>query len=86
LYCAVNRAKIIIGAFDNRFGKVRSIYMDFDWITPEEAAQKWGIKPRQVQALCSKGKILGVVRLSRAWLIPKDAVKPRDTGYKISIF
>ncbi|MCL2873664.1 MAG: helix-turn-helix domain-containing protein [Defluviitaleaceae bacterium] len=56
--------------------------MDFDWITPEEAAQKWGIKARQVQALCSQGKIPGVVRLSRAWLIPKDAVKPRDGRYK----
>jgi len=52
--------------------------MDFDWITPEEAAQKWGIKARQVQALCSQGKIPGVVRLSRAWLIPKDAQKPTD--------
>jgi len=58
--------------------------MDFDWITPEEAAIKWGIKSRQVQALCSKGKIPGVVRLSRAWLIPKDAIKPRDGRYKNS--
>ena len=56
--------------------------MDFDWITPEEAAQKWGIKARQVQALCSKGKISGVIRVSRAWLIPKDAEKPRDGRYK----
>ena len=56
--------------------------MEFNWITPEEAAQKWGIKARQVQALCSLGKIPGVVRLSRAWLIPKDAEKPKDGRYK----
>ena len=56
--------------------------MDFNWITPEEAAQKWGIKSRQVQALCSKGKIPGVIRVSRAWLIPKDAEKPLDGRYK----
>jgi len=52
--------------------------MDFDWITPKEAALKWGIKSRQVQVLCSQGKIPGVVRLSRAWLIPKNAQKPVD--------
>ena len=52
--------------------------MDLEWITPEEAGIKWGIKARQVQALCADGKIKGAVRVSRVWLIPKDAVKPPD--------
>jgi len=52
--------------------------MSLEWITPELAAEKWGVKPRQVQALCAEGKIIGAVRVSRVWLIPKDAVKPID--------
>ena len=52
--------------------------MKFDWITPRQAAEQWGITERQVQSLCSKGKIIGLVRLGHAWLIPKDAPKPID--------
>ena len=52
--------------------------MELDWITPRQAAEKWGIKERQVQLLCSQGKIKGVMRLHRSWLIPKDAQKPVD--------
>ena len=52
--------------------------MNLEWITPEVAAEKWGVKPRQVQALCAEGKIKGAIRVSRVWLIPKDAAKPID--------
>lgn len=52
--------------------------MDLEWITPEEAGNKWGIKVRRVQAMCSNGTIPGAVRLGRVWLIPKDALKPID--------
>jgi hypothetical protein len=52
--------------------------MTLDWITPEDAARQWGIKARQVQALCVDGKIDGTVKLGRVWLIPKDATKPID--------
>jgi hypothetical protein len=52
--------------------------MDIEWLTPEEAGDKWGIRARRVQALCSNGRILGVVRKGRMWLIPQDAPKPID--------
>ena len=52
--------------------------MDLEWITPKEAGDKWGIKVRRVQALCSNGQIPGAVRLGRVWLIPKNAPKPND--------
>ena len=52
--------------------------MDFDWITPQEAAEQWGITDRRVQALCANGQVEGVIRLKRGWLIPKDALKPAD--------
>ena len=52
--------------------------MELDWITPFQASEKWGITERQVQSLCSQGKISGAIRLSKQWLIPKDVVKPID--------
>lgn len=52
--------------------------MSLEWITPEEAAKRWGVQARQVQALCADGKIDGAIRVSRVWLIPKDAAKPID--------
>jgi len=52
--------------------------MELDWITPLQASEKWGITERQVQSLCKQGKISGALRLSKLWLIPKDALKPVD--------
>ena len=54
------------------------MYMDMEWLTPEEAGNRWGIKARQVQAMCSLGRIPGAVRKGRIWLIPKDTPKPVD--------
>jgi len=52
--------------------------MDLDWISPLQASEKWGITERQVQSSCKSGKIDGVVKWGRSWLIPKDAPKPLD--------
>jgi len=52
--------------------------MEFNWITPKDAGEKWGITERRVQALCVKGRVEGVIRLKRGWLIPKDMPKPAD--------
>lgn len=52
--------------------------MDINWLTPEEAGAKWGIKVRRVQTLCSNGQIPNVVRKGRMWFIPQDASKPLD--------
>jgi hypothetical protein len=52
--------------------------VDINWLTPEEAGNEWGLKSRRVQAMCSSGKIPGVVRKGRIWLIPKDTPKPID--------
>jgi hypothetical protein len=58
-----------------------------EFITVQEAAEKWGVTPRQVQILCKEGRIAGVARMSRIWIIPRDAKKPtgdkrRNTGGK----
>jgi len=52
--------------------------MKLDWITPQQAAEKWGITDRRVQALCAKGQVAGAVRLGRGWLIPESTPKPVD--------
>lgn len=46
------------------------------YITVREAAEKWGVTPRQVQILCKDNRIIGATRLSRIWVIPENAEKP----------
>ena len=52
--------------------------MELDWISPFQASEKREITERQMQSLCKNGRIKGVVRLGRSWLIPKDAHRPLD--------
>lgn len=54
----------------------------FEYMTVQEAATKWNISERRIQILCSENRIEGIVRLSRVWLIPKDAKKPIDRRKK----
>ena len=51
-------------------------------MTVQEAAKLWEISERRIQKLCEENRIDGVVRLSRVWLIPKDAQKPADGRLK----
>ena len=53
-------------------------YPMFEYMTVQEAANLWEISERRIQKLCEEKRIDGVVRLSRVWLIPKDAKKPTD--------
>lgn len=46
--------------------------------TAAQMAEQWGISDRRVRILCQQGKIDGVVRNGRSWLIPADAAKPVD--------
>lgn len=47
-------------------------------MTVQQAAEKWGTSPRNVQALCKRGRVPGAVRTGRDWLIPADAQRPPD--------
>jgi len=51
---------------------------DMDYITVQQAAEKWNVTQRWVQALVKRGSIEGAIRFSRVWMIPKDAPKPSD--------
>jgi hypothetical protein len=76
LYYAFERDRISYRKYPTALA--RSVYMNLEWITPEEAGNKWGIKTRRVQALCANGQIEGAIRVSRVWLIPKGTPKPPD--------
>lgn len=54
------------------------------YIGVKEAAEKWGISTRRVQALCECKRITGIYRLGNAWAIPDDALKPIDARTKIA--
>ena len=58
--------------------------MELEWITPQQAAEKWGISDRRVQALCANGQVDGAVRLGRGWFIPKETQQPIDGRTKFA--
>ena len=49
-----------------------------EYIKISQIAEKWGISPRRVRVLCSEGKIPGVIRKGKLYMIPEDAEKPAD--------
>jgi hypothetical protein len=53
-----------------------------DYMTAQEAADKWGITRRRVQILCVEGRITGAIKMANLWLIPKHVEKPIDARTK----
>ena len=53
------------------------------YITIQEAAEKWGVTPRQVQILCKTNRIPGATRLSRIWIFPENAENPTNEKRKV---
>ena len=53
-------------------------------MTVKEAAKLWVISERRVMILCKEGKIDGVTKKGRSWVIPANAEKPADARYKKS--
>lgn len=56
----------------------------FDYMTAQEAAEKWNVSLRWVQRLCKAERIDGALYVGQVWLIPKKAQKPVDGRYKIN--
>lgn len=52
------------------------------YITAKEAAKKWGVSLRSVQALCAEGRIEGATKMARVWVIPAEAEYPKDSRIK----
>ena len=55
-----------------------------DYVTAQQAAEKWNISLRWVQTYLRNGRIDGAIRFGHAWMIPKDAKKPIDARIKKS--
>ena len=49
-----------------------------EFMSVRNAASLWNLSERWVQKLCEEGRIEGVQRFGRSWMIPKAAAKPRD--------
>lgn len=47
-------------------------------MTVKQASERWGISDRRVRLLCAGGRIEGIIRKGRTYLIPSDALKPID--------
>ncbi len=57
-----------------------------EYIKVSKAAEKWGISARRVRVLCAEGKIDGVVRRGKLYMIPENAMKPMDSRMNRSAF
>lgn len=54
----------------------------FEYMTAQEAAEKWNVSLRWVQRLCKENRIEGVLNVNRVWLIPNGTEKPADARRK----
>lgn len=64
----------------NEVAILRGDVMEF--ITIEQASEKWGISHRRIQVLCAEGRIAGVVKFGRALAIPVASEKPNNARIK----
>ena len=53
-----------------------------EFLTTVELSKKWNISSRRIGVLCAKGRIDGVIKKGKMWLIPSNAVKPVDGRFK----
>jgi len=54
------------------------IAMIEQYMTAQQAAERWGISDRRVRVLCLEGKIPGALKMGKSYKIPASAVKPAD--------
>ena len=50
-----------------------------EYMTAQQAANKWNISDRRVRVLCSEGKVAGAEKQGKSYRIPSNAVKPMDS-------
>lgn len=56
----------------------KTVEETMDIMSVKEASERWNISERWIQKLCEEGRIEGVQRFGRFWMIPKEAQKPAD--------
>ena len=53
-----------------------------EYLSIKQTSEKWGVCVRRVQTLCTEGRIQGAQRVGHQWIIPADALKPKDARIK----
>ena len=53
-----------------------------EYITIQQASEKWEIGIRRINTLCNGGRIEGAMKFGNTWAIPVDAEKPKDERIK----
>lgn len=53
-----------------------------EYITIQQASEKWEIGIRRINTLCNEGRIEGAMKFGNTWAIPFEAEKPRDERIK----
>mgnify|MGYP001046199068 FL=1 len=53
-----------------------------EYLTTTEMSIKWNISSRRIGILCTEGRVDGVIKKGKMWLIPEDAKKPEDGRFK----
>ena len=56
--------------------------LDMEYLTTVEMSKKWNVSSRRIITLCIEGRIDGVIKKGKMWLIPADAQKPADARRK----
>lgn len=56
-----------------------------EFMTAQEAGQKWKLSSRMVAYYCASGRIPGVEKKGNVWFLPLDAEKPKDKRYRKEI-
>lgn len=56
----------------------------FEYMTAQEAAEKWEVSLRWVQRLCKENRVKGSLNINRVWLIPKETKRPLDKRLRIN--
>lgn len=55
-------------------------------MTAKEAAQLWDISVRRVTELCREGRLGGVIKEGKTWMIPEHTQKPLDNRVKTGAY
>lgn len=53
-----------------------------EYMTIQDAAEKWGISERRIQVLCAEERLPGAKKFGRQWAIPATLDKPEDARIK----
>jgi hypothetical protein len=53
-----------------------------EYLSIRQTADKWRISKRRIQTLCSQDRIPGATKIDSLWVIPANAIKPKDERVK----